>query len=58
MKIVDSDYFVVGSGMAGLMSAMHLSSYGSVTLVTKGRLKDCMTTSWTVAIVFTEEGMK
>ena len=43
MKIVDSDYFVVGSGMAGLMSALHLSAYGSVTLVTKGRLKDCNT---------------
>ena len=43
MKIVDSDYFVVGSGMAGLMSALHLSAYGSVTLVTKGRLRDCNT---------------
>ena len=43
MKIVDSDYFVVGSGMAGLMSALHLAAYGKVTLVTKGRLKDCNT---------------
>ena len=43
MKTVDCDYFVVGSGMAGLMSALHLSSYGSVTLVTKGRLADCNT---------------
>ena len=41
MKIVDCDYFVVGSGMAGLMSALHLASYGKVTLVTKGRLQDC-----------------
>lgn len=43
MKTVDCDYFVVGSGMAGLMSALHLSAYGSVTLVTKGRLADCNT---------------
>ena len=41
MKIVDCDYFIVGSGMAGLMSALHLASYGKVTLVTKGRLQDC-----------------
>lgn len=41
MKIVDCDYFVVGSGMAGLMSALHLAAYGKVTLVTKARLKDC-----------------
>ncbi len=43
MKIVDCDYFVVGSGMSGLMSALHLASYGRVTLVTKGRLADCNT---------------
>ena len=41
MKIVDTDYFVVGSGMAGLMSALHLASYGRVTVVTKERLCDC-----------------
>ena len=43
MKIVDCDYFVVGSGMSGLMSALHLSAYGKVVLVTKGQLKDCNT---------------
>ena len=43
MRIVDCDYFVVGSGMAGLMSALHLASYGKVTLVTKARLQDCNT---------------
>ena len=43
MKIVDCDYFVVGSGMAGLMSALHLASYGKVTLATKLRLQDCNT---------------
>ena len=41
MKIVDCDYFVVGSGMAGLMSALHLASYGKVVIVSKGRLQDC-----------------
>ena len=43
MKIVDCDYFVVGSGMAGLMTALHLSGKGKVVLVTKGRLQDCNT---------------
>lgn len=41
MKIVDCEYFVVGSGMAGLLSALHLAAYGKVTLVTKARLQDC-----------------
>ena len=41
MKIVDCDYFVVGTGMAGLMSALHLASYGKVVVVSKGRLQDC-----------------
>ena len=43
MKTVDCDYFVVGSGMAGLMSALHLASYGKVVVATKGRIKDCNT---------------
>ena len=43
MKIVDCDYFIVGSGMAGLMSALHLASYGKVVLVTKEKLADCNT---------------
>ena len=43
MKIADCDYFVVGSGMAGLMNALHLASYGKVVLVTKGRLQACNT---------------
>jgi len=43
MKTVDCDYFVVGSGMAGLMSALHLASYGRVLVVTKGRMRDCNT---------------
>ena len=43
MKIVDCDYFVVGSGMAGLMSALHLAAYGKVVVATKGRLQDSNT---------------
>ncbi len=43
MKIVDCDYFVVGSGMAGLMSALHLASYGKVVVATKGKLSECNT---------------
>ena len=43
MKTVDCDYFVVGSGMAGLMSALHLASYGKVIVATKAKLADCNT---------------
>lgn len=43
MKIVDADYFIVGSGMSGLLSALHLAAYGKVLVVTKGRLQDCNT---------------
>lgn len=35
MRTIDCDYFVVGSGIAGLMSALHLSRYGSVLVATK-----------------------
>ncbi|MBM4143330.1 MAG: L-aspartate oxidase [Lentisphaerae bacterium] len=35
MKILDTDYIVVGSGIAGLMSALHLSRHGRVLVVTK-----------------------
>ena len=41
MRIVDCDYFVVGSGMSGLMTALHLAPAGRVVLVTKGKLEDC-----------------
>lgn len=43
MKTVDCDYFIVGSGMAGLMSALHLSAYGRTVVATKGKLADCNT---------------
>ncbi|MBN1674377.1 MAG: L-aspartate oxidase [Kiritimatiellae bacterium] len=35
MQILDCDYLVVGSGIAGLMSAIHLSDAGRVIVVTK-----------------------
>ena len=43
MRIVDCDFFVAGSGMAGLISALHLSRAGKVVLATKCRLEDCNT---------------
>ena len=43
MRIIDCEYFVVGSGMSGLMSALHLASAGRTVLVTKQRLEDCNT---------------
>ena len=43
MKTVSCDYLVIGSGMAGLMSALHLASYGKVVVATKGRMRECNT---------------
>ncbi len=43
MRIESCDYFVVGSGIAGLMSALYLAPHGRVLLVTKKRLDDCNT---------------
>ena len=43
MRILDCDYFVVGSGMGGLMTALHLAPYGKVVLATKRHLNDCNT---------------
>ena len=43
MRIIDCDYFVVGSGMGGLMTALHLAPYGRVVLATKRKLADCNT---------------
>ncbi len=35
MRIIDADYLVIGSGIAGLMSAIHLSAHGRVCVLTK-----------------------
>jgi L-aspartate oxidase len=35
VKIIDCDYLVLGSGIAGLMSALHLARHGRVLVVTK-----------------------
>ncbi|MBU4200388.1 MAG: L-aspartate oxidase [Verrucomicrobia bacterium] len=35
MDIIDFDYLVIGSGIAGLMSAIHLSAHGRVCVLTK-----------------------
>ena len=43
MRTIDCDFFVVGSGMAGLISALHLAKAGKVVLATKRHLADCNT---------------
>ncbi|AGB41100.1 L-aspartate oxidase [Halobacteroides halobius DSM 5150] len=43
IKKVETDFIVVGTGIAGLVSALELSSKGEVMLFTKGDLKDCNT---------------
>ena len=43
MRIESCDFFVVGSGIAGLVSALQLAPHGRVLLVTKKRLDDCNT---------------
>jgi L-aspartate oxidase len=35
MKIIEKDYLVIGSGISGLVSALHLSRHGRVLVVTK-----------------------
>ena len=37
------DYIIVGSGIAGLYSALLARKYGSVLIVTKGSIKECNT---------------
>ena len=43
MRIESCDFFVVGSGMAGLVTALNLAPHGDVLLVTKRKLNDCNT---------------
>ncbi|MEL6547508.1 MAG: L-aspartate oxidase, partial [Myxococcota bacterium] len=41
----DTDFLIVGSGLAGLNAALRLAQHGSVTVVTKRKLNDSAT-SW------------
>ncbi|MEI7435270.1 MAG: L-aspartate oxidase [bacterium] len=43
MDIIDCDYLVLGSGIAGLMSAIHLAPHGRVLVVTKKNRADSNT---------------
>lgn len=43
MNVIDTDFLVIGSGIAGLMSAIHLSKLGSVIVMTKKELAECNT---------------
>ena len=43
MRTIDTDYFVVGSGIAGLMSALNLARSGRVLLATKKERADSNT---------------
>ena len=39
----DYDYIIIGSGIAGLNSALLAKEHGSVLILTKGRIEDCNT---------------
>ena len=43
MRTIDCDYFVIGSGVAGLMSALHLADGGRVLIATKKERADSNT---------------
>jgi L-aspartate oxidase len=43
MRILDCDFLVLGSGIAGLMSALHLARFGRVLIVTKKTRADSNT---------------
>ena len=44
MRIEECDYLVIGTGVAGLVSALHLAPHGQVLLVTKRNCRDSNTT--------------
>lgn len=43
IRIVDTDFLVVGTGIAGLYTALKLSTLGKVTILTKEQLEDSNT---------------
>ncbi len=45
MRTIETDFLVIGSGLAGLTYALHLAPHGSVTLLTKRKRTDA-NSSW------------
>jgi L-aspartate oxidase len=43
MDNTDYDYIIIGSGIAGLNTALLAQGYGSVLIITKGKIDDCNT---------------
>jgi L-aspartate oxidase len=43
MKVIDTDYLVIGSGLAGVMASLELSVHGKVVLATKREGAECNT---------------
>jgi len=43
MKHIESDFIVIGTGIAGLSAAKHLAQHGKVAILTKGAIHDSST---------------
>ena len=41
MSNTDYDYIIIGSGIAGLNTALLAKEHGSVLILTKGKIDDC-----------------